>query len=433
VPYFDKSVRLLDAATGCPDRVLRLPEATEAQRAHFFPTGGRLVSCEVRVADQAGEKIRNDQVSTRLRLWDVAAGKQIGTAVLPGTIPSALAPCPDGRSVVVSGWRVGVAVYDLVEGGERWRLEAAETGVDALALSPDGRVLAAPGEKDTVRLWEVASGKELFALRGHRHPVSAVAISPDGRVVASGDRPVTLGADRGTLSVRLWDVATGAELTRLGEHTAGVTALAFTPDGKYLAGGLADGSVLAWDVARTRRPPRAAPRPPTSAELEALWADLAAAEGRKAHRAVWALAEAPKQAVPFLGSRLRPAATVDEAQVRRWVTELDNPRFAVRQAAVRALEELGDSAEQALARALKGKRSLETRRRLEVLLRKHRGIPSAGTLRALRAVQVFELAGTAEARQLLERLAGGAAAARLTREAQAALGRLSRPQGTALP
>jgi hypothetical protein len=44
----------------------------------------------------------------------------------------------------------------------------------------------------------------------------------------------------------------------------------------------------------------------------------------------------------------------------------------------------------------------------------------------LRAVQVLEYAGTAEARHLLKELAGGAPAARLTQEVRAALGRLDR-------
>lgn len=55
--------------------------------------------------------------------------------------------------------------------------------------------------------------------------------------------------------------------------------------------------------------------------------------------------------------------------------------------------------------------------------------PLAGEgLRQVRAVEALEYQGSAEARRLLQTLAGGAADARLTREAQAALRRLQGPR-----
>jgi hypothetical protein len=65
------------------------------------------------------------------------------------------------------------------------------------------------------------------------------------------------------------------------------------------------------------------------------------------------------------------------------------------------------------------------RRRVERLLEQHeRGRLAPETLRAVRAVGVLERIATAEARKVLEALAGGAAEARVTAEARAALERL---------
>ncbi len=48
---------------------------------------------------------------------------------------------------------------------------------------------------------------------------------------------------------------------------------------------------------------------------------------------------------------------------------------------------------------------------------------------SLRTVEVLEIAGTPEARQVLEQLAKGAPEARLTQEAKASLERLAKQQG----
>ena len=61
-------------------------------------------------------------------------------------------------------------------------------------------------------------------------------------------------------------------------------------------------------------------------------------------------------------------------------------------------------------------------------------ITSPEALRAVRSVEVLERCGTPAARQLLETLAGGAPAARMTREAKSALQRLAaRPSQAVLP
>jgi hypothetical protein len=80
----------------------------------------------------------------------------------------------------------------------------------------------------------------------------------------------------------------------------------------------------------------------------------------------------------------------------------------------------------ALRKALAGDPPLEVKRRLEVLLEKMEGVSlPPETLRSVRAVEVLEYIGTAEARAIVERLArDGVAEARLTRETAAALRRM---------
>jgi hypothetical protein len=160
-------------------------------------------------------------------------------------------------------------------------------------------------------------------------------------------------------------------------------------------------------------------------EWEALWADLAGQDAARAHRAVARLSAAPGVSAGALQKRLRPAPEAETARVAELLKELDADEFAVREEASRRLRELGEAARGALGRE-RGRAglSLEVRSRLDSLLRQIGAPPSSDRLRDLRAVEVLERIGTAEARRVLEALAGGAAGARLTQEAKGTLQRL---------
>jgi hypothetical protein len=88
------------------------------------------------------------------------------------------------------------------------------------------------------------------------------------------------------------------------------------------------------------------------------------------------------------------------------------------------LAALGDRAESVLRTALP-KASAEARRRIEDILTQIDPASSADLRRGLRAVEVLERLGSADARQVLRMLAEGDPHARLTREAKAALERLA--------
>jgi hypothetical protein len=111
------------------------------------------------------------------------------------------------------------------------------------------------------------------------------------------------------------------------------------------------------------------------------------------------------------------------------IADLDSDRSAVRARATNELRKLDLLAVPALRKCLAGKAAPEVRVRVEKLLAEAEGALGAGeALRAVRAVEALELIGTAEALGLLRTLAQGTAAARLTREAGAALGRLGKGQ-----
>lgn len=288
-------------------------------------------------------------------------------------------PDPDGR--IFPNPVEAIGLYASATAKLLRRIDAGPLG--DLCFSPDSRYLVA-STPDRLRLWEVVSGLELFVRPAHE------------RFVRGGG----------------W--FGGAE----GDSFAG--SLAFAPDCRRVATGLADSTILLWDM--TPPPPHA---PADAKALAALWADLGGADGRAIHAAVWAFVAAGDTGVAFLKARLPPTPFPDAKRVRQLLDELNSDRFKVREAALRNLRALGEDIVPFLDEAQKEKRSLEFHNRIESLRDGLRVVQSAETLRRLRAVQALEYIGTPAARRLLAELAKGSGGSRVTQDARASLQRLA--------
>jgi WD40 repeat protein len=311
-------------------------------------------------------------------------------------------------------------LLDATSGDEIGSLPAARVGQDRLlAMSDDGRTVATgddvarPGGRATLRLWETAVGKDRLVVRT---PAAGAAFSGDGRLLATCDGYQAFG---------VWDALTGDSLARFEVRWAGSAVLAFSPDGTTLASGLADGTVLIWDLKAALEKRAAGLAPLPADKLDSLWADLADRDGVRAYRALATLARDPRQSVPFLAKQLAVADVA--ARVKELLGELDNNSYSVRQQASEELEHLGERARGHLVRALAQHPTAEQRRRIEGVLEKL-GAPlsSADGIRLRRAVEALERMGTPAARELLGKLADAPAGDALALEAQRTLRRLKR-------
>jgi RNA polymerase sigma factor (sigma-70 family) len=361
---------------------------------------------------------------------------------MTGVVPADLVFSPDGCCLAGAGPMRQLCLWDVATGTLLWQLAAgAGPAIERFAFSANSHCLATLNADHSVTLYEAATGgkrgrlgtadpnkrrvhlafggtRDLMQMRGDV-PV-CLAFSADGRYLATAQH---------TSEIHLWDMLAGREVGQLQGHDGGVVSLLFAPDGKHLFSGGTDTTVLTWDLARLIQPrtTQAAKLPPQA--LDGLWTDLADTDSARAFDALRQLSASPDQAVGLIKERLRAATPADPKRLAQLLADLDCDRFELRRQAESELQGLGERAEPALRQALAGDPPPELRQRLE-RLRDRLFVPTPGLLRDLRAVELLELIGNPEARQMLGALAGGTPGARLTREAHSALQRLTKQAAT---
>ena len=153
---------------------------------------------------------------------------------------------PDGKKMLIGGNDVfrGARMIDSEDG----RVLHIYGETDGMAtLSPNGDVMLTDNPEEQWKqkiLWHVPAGRQLAVL--DIPTLDCAAFSPDGRRLLIAPAPDTKSDN---YDIAMWDLDTKKEVARLKGHTAGVQAMAFTPDGRHAVTGSEHGTVRIWELA----------------------------------------------------------------------------------------------------------------------------------------------------------------------------------------
>ena len=245
---YDNTLQIWDAASG----TLR-----STYRGHLDPV--------VAVAwSPDGQSLASGSLDTTARIWDFATGHLITDYRGHSAAISSLAWAPDTSSSspsnatrLASGSEDGtVQVWDM-EQNVSLTYRGHHGAIEAVAWSPDGRFIASGGEDMTVQVWDATTGEAICIYSGHTGGVMSVAWSPDGkRLASSSDWGQTVEDDEAsgrddTPKVHLWEAFTGSNPVFCDNdpHHARVPAVAWSPDGRFVATGDIFGQVQIYDAA----------------------------------------------------------------------------------------------------------------------------------------------------------------------------------------
>jgi WD40 repeat protein len=212
---------LATSSTGFIDQDAILWESTTGKRQAVLPVGAPIYGLEW---SPDGKTLVTGSWNRSATLWNAETGKPLMT--LRGHTGKIydVAWSPDGKTLATGADDNLVILWDTRSGQARSTLKGHSTRVVDVRWSPDGKTLAS-GSDGLTLLWDMASEQPRATLSGN-----LPRWSPDGRNLATviGDTAI------------LWDPSTATELAKLTGHTYGIWCLAWSPDGKILATGSGD-------------------------------------------------------------------------------------------------------------------------------------------------------------------------------------------------
>ncbi len=198
------------------------------------------------VVNRQSDLMATSQANASVALIDLRTLRRVAT--LPardGSVESALAFFPNGRTLVTGGITGYLTLWDTVARKVTQRIKLGEP-VWYADVSPDGRLLAAQTQAETatdaeVQVRPVSGGRPLWT-HVIRDGTGGVYFSPDGREVAA------LGCCTSFSTVASWQSHTGAQLFPSRRLPGHATVIAYSPDSRLLAIGTEDGRVLLWNA-----------------------------------------------------------------------------------------------------------------------------------------------------------------------------------------
>ena len=226
-----------------------------------------------------------------LDLLDAETGRLAGE--VPGIYPHQSAQAnvgrefaisPDGKLLVaVSEEDIGrpATIYSTETWQELRRVNVSGDILTSLAITLDSRKMAIGTVGGTIDIFDLATGSLDRVIDGH-DLIKCLAFSPDGRFIVSGVSVAQANRTHNDL-VAVWRVEDGARIVSYGVTTSAIYDVAWSSDGRHIAWSAMGGSVYLWD--------RSAPQGP---------AEIAHLE-----RSSWALAFSPDGRYLAIGGRNR--------------------------------------------------------------------------------------------------------------------------------
>jgi WD40 repeat protein len=267
--------------TGGEDKSVRVWEVASGKQLRSFQ--GHLTKVTAVATRPDGQQIASGSEDGAIRIWDIGTADDHKALTEASDSLWAVAFSPNGKRVAAAGADKAIRVYNPETGQLEATLAGAKAAITSLAFFSDSNRLASVGGDKSVTIWDVDKKQVVNQLTGHDSAILSVAVSEDGKLLVTGSadstvrgfapedtkplwtwkgRPavcavaihkggktVAAGLADGTLVMLNASGSSVKEIATQAAHVAGVSCLAFSPDGLRLASVGGDGAVRIWSIA----------------------------------------------------------------------------------------------------------------------------------------------------------------------------------------
>ena len=170
-----------------------------------------------------------------VKLWSTETLEAIAVLDRQRNLVQSVQFSPDGETLLTGSdstrlWQVS----DLAQ-LDSWNVTSGWTW--AIDFSPSAGIFLTAQSNGQVKLWRTRDRKEIRSLIGHASDVSEAKFSPDGQFVASVSR-----------EIRLWSIVGMSTVARLKDGENYVHSVDFSPNGRSIATGTHNRTILIWDI-----------------------------------------------------------------------------------------------------------------------------------------------------------------------------------------
>jgi WD40 repeat protein/serine/threonine protein kinase len=221
------------------------PAPMEAGQPSARAFKGHQAAIEALAFAADGRKLVSISHDHTARCWDMDDHEEARVLEKGRSQIDGLSYAPNGRHLALASMDDGIRIYDVMSTGSPRSLTTRPSR--RAVFSPDGRTIAGAPDHH-VTLWDTQTGDLLCTLgESEPHEIGAIAFSPDGRWLAVGvGGPNTFATDKPE-KVEIFDIVARKECRTFAAPTQ-VSAVAFSADGQVMAAAGHDGTIWLWGV-----------------------------------------------------------------------------------------------------------------------------------------------------------------------------------------
>lgn len=236
----DGNVFLWDREGGGLGRALAT-SVESANNVHFSRDGSWLL---------ANGRPDNASLSTSQGIaWKVPAADPVPAPTWRTGYLHDMVRSPDGTTIIAEETAEGIVIADIKRGEQLDLIPVHTGGLGYLKFSHDGRAMVIVTPAGGVQVWESDKPGETRTVAGqYRMGFSRAYFDDSASIIAAYGGDKDAGADR----VFIWDTKTGTEVNKLETGGQHIVDLAFSPDGRTLAGISLSGKVLIWSLSEVK-------------------------------------------------------------------------------------------------------------------------------------------------------------------------------------